>query len=161
MLRTARGAMERRYARALNGRNQDNGFTLIELIVVVVILGVLAAIAIPAFLSQRQRAYDATTQSDLKNAAVAMESVYASDLAYPETATTSLTDEIKVSSGVTLTFYVTNTPGKESYQVVGENVKSDVKYVLKSDDGAVPTKKTDSWTAPPSAKSFTVPTSGD
>lgn len=52
----------------------EKGFTLIELLVVIIIIGILAAIAIPAFLNQRQKAWTSQVQSDLKNAAIAAES---------------------------------------------------------------------------------------
>lgn len=47
--------------------NQASGFTLVELLTVVIILAVLAAIAIPIYLNQRRSAYDATVESDLRN----------------------------------------------------------------------------------------------
>ena len=45
---------------------QDQGFTLIEMLVVIIIIGILAATAIPVFLNQRSRGYDASAQSDLR-----------------------------------------------------------------------------------------------
>lgn len=49
------------------------GFTLVELLVTVLFLGVLAAIALPTFLAVRDRGYEATVRSDLRNGATAME----------------------------------------------------------------------------------------
>src|SRR5437763_8129021 len=54
--------------------NDDRGFTLVELITVMVILGLLAGIAIPLFLNQRSTAFETQIKSDLHNAATAEES---------------------------------------------------------------------------------------
>ena len=57
----------------MSHRARDSGFTMIELLVVIVIIGILAAIAIPVFLNQRKKGVDASLKSDLKNAATAVE----------------------------------------------------------------------------------------
>ena len=55
-------------------RENQRGFTLVELLVVVAIIAIVAAIAIPVFLRQREKAYVADIQSLLRNGATAMES---------------------------------------------------------------------------------------
>ena len=52
-------------------RKQDEGFTLVELMVVVLVIAILIAIAIPTFLGARERAQDRAVQSDLRNALTA------------------------------------------------------------------------------------------
>jgi len=84
----------------------NQGFTLLELLVVVAVLGILMAIAIQQFQLFRARAIDAAMRSDLKNAALAMESYYGEFLAYPATEAAILKAGYRKTSGVTLSITV-------------------------------------------------------
>lgn len=85
------------------------GFTLIELLIVVVIIGILAAIAIPKFSATREKAYYSTLKSDLKNLATQQEIYYAGGSYTYTTSTTNL--NFSPSSGVNLGAITATTSG--------------------------------------------------
>ena len=79
------------------------GFTLIELLIVVVIIGILAAIAIPKFAQTKQKAYVANMKSDLRNLATAQESYFYENAAYYDGPLPGADLFFRGSRGVTVT----------------------------------------------------------
>jgi prepilin-type N-terminal cleavage/methylation domain-containing protein len=80
---------------------RQTGFTLIELLIVVVIIGILAAIAIPKFSATRERAFVVTAKADLKNLATQEDVYYNSAYTY---STDAAALGFVNSQGVTVTF---------------------------------------------------------
>lgn len=71
-----------RILKLLSKKRDEKGFTLVELLIVISIIGVLATIAIPTFAGYRTKSFDSAAISDLRNAALAQEAYYADNLIY-------------------------------------------------------------------------------
>jgi type IV pilus assembly protein PilA len=82
-------------------QQRDAGFTLIELLIVIIIIGILAAIAIPVFLNQRNKGYDATAKSDLNGMQLAEESYLTDNDSYTATTSDLVSEGFKASTGDT------------------------------------------------------------
>jgi prepilin-type N-terminal cleavage/methylation domain-containing protein len=87
-------------------RNHRKGFTLIELLIVVVIIGILAAIAIPKFANTKSKAYKTAMISDLRNLVTAEEAYFSDSSAY-SSKLDSTHVKFQNSTGTTLPIVVT------------------------------------------------------
>ncbi len=66
------------FNRLRNRTEDEQGFTLMELLIVIIILGILVAVSVPVYLNQREKAVDAAAKADVRGAQVAAE-VFGSD----------------------------------------------------------------------------------
>ncbi len=103
------GFMIHRGIELLGKAKKDVGFTLIEILVVIGIISVLAAIATMQYQKFRIRAYDTAAKSDLGNAFIALEAYFTDDNTFPTTSASLLASGATLSEDVSFTRYKVDT----------------------------------------------------
>jgi len=117
--------------------NGEKGFTLIELLVVILIIGILAAIALPAFLGQRSKGQDSDAKSAARNLVSAVESFYATNQTYvgASTATDITTSGVNGTGNGQASVTASSATG---YTIVGNSASGNKFTITKA--GAVVTR---------------------
>jgi len=91
--------------------DRDHGFSLIELLVVIITIGILAAVAIPVYLNQRKKGWDAGAKATLRGAATAQETYLAANSSYTTSRANLRGQGFRRTSGVTFTIISTRGAG--------------------------------------------------
>jgi len=117
-------------------KSKEKGFTLIELMIVIAIIGILAAIAIPQFSKYRQRSYNSSAESDLRNAATAQEAYFVDESTYcSDTGTLiSMTYGLFLSDKVV---YSISTANAFTYVMFAYHPSGDASYVIRGPGGSI------------------------
>ena len=116
-------------------KSDESGFTMIELFVIMIIIGILAGIAIPLLLRQRERAVQASVRSDLRNAATIMETYYLEKNQYA-VAASDLDAPFATEKNTVLTI-VTTGNAADTYCLKATNSGTSATMYYDSDKGGV------------------------
>lgn len=116
-------------------KSNNRGFTLIELMIVIGIIGILAAIAIPQFTVYRTRSYNSAAMNDLRNTANAQEAYYVDNELYTNTLSKLLTSDygLGISDGVNLSIAGDST----AYTIVAYHLSGNKTFTLNGPGGVI------------------------
>jgi type IV pilus assembly protein PilA len=112
----------------------EKGFTLIEIMIVIAIIGILAAVAIPQFSAYRMRSYNSTAISDLRHAAVAQEAYYVEYKTYANSISTlAIRPDYYTSKGMNLNV----TGNRSGYVMTASHQSGNKTYTMTGPGGLI------------------------